>query len=245
MGLIFTIANDCLMFLDSLGQTIERDAILLYLKEIRKNIAAHTSDLSRYLESIILENDTIITYSSSSSIIDSLVKLSQVGFSFQVICSESRPKNEGIYTAKKLANHNIPVTLCTDAYLFSLIDMADIVLIGADAICNHGVVNKIGSCPLIKLANKCEIPCYVLSDTRKILPEQYDLVEESLKPDEEIIDEAIPENLSVINRYFDFTPLDLFSYMISEQGFISIQRVKEQMKKKLINKELHQVLPIM
>ena len=107
------------------------------------------------------------------------------------------------------------------------------------------MINKIGSYPLIKLANNCSIPCYVLGDTRKILPEQYELGPESLKPAEEIIDESIPENLSVINRYFDFTPLKFFSYLLSEKGFISIQRLREQMKKISIHNDLQQVLPIM
>ena len=238
MGLIFTIANEFLFFLDSWDNKKSKESIISYLIERKENISSNIALFSNYLKNIIPENKMILTYSSGSSIIDPLIQLSKEGVYFKVICSESRPRNEGIITAKTLANHSIPVTLCTDAYLFSHIDLSDIVLIGADAICQQGIVNKTGSLPLINLAKQFDIPRYVLCDSRKIIPYAYELPIEQMKPSEDITNNIILENLSIANNYFDYTPLDYFSYVISEQGFISIPRIKEQMNKSLIHETL-------
>jgi ribose 1,5-bisphosphate isomerase len=238
MGLIFTIVNEFLFFLDTTNQENPKKDIITYLTMVKESIYSNSALLLTYVKTIIPKNAMILTYSSSSSIIESLIQLFKEGIFFEVICSESRPRNEGISTAEILANHSIPVTLCTDAYLFSHIDQADIVLIGADTICKYGVVNKIGSFPLISIVRHFDIPRYVLCDTRKIIPNTYTLPVERLKPAGDITIDTIPEKLSIINKYFDYTPLDLFTYIITEKGFMSIQRVKEQMNKGMIHKAL-------
>jgi translation initiation factor 2B subunit (eIF-2B alpha/beta/delta family) len=63
-----------------------------------------------------------------------------------------------------------------------------------------------------------------------------------MKPAEDIYDERSPEHLSILNMYFDYTPLALFSYVISENGFLSIQRVREKMMNKQVQKRLMNVL---
>jgi translation initiation factor 2B subunit (eIF-2B alpha/beta/delta family) len=242
MGLIFTLANDSLYFLDDYDQNVPKESVISYLSEIKNNISSRTKQLSFHLRDIMRDNPKILTYSSSSSIITPLIQLHKEGIDFKVMCSESRPRNEGIFTAKSLAKHSIPVTLFTDSSLFSHITDADLVVLGADAISRKGVINKIGTNPIVTLAKQYDISCYIITDPRKILPYDHRIPEEQMKPADDIIHKKYPEKLSIHNVYFDYTPLDYFNYVVSEQGFLSIPRVKEYMMQKNIHNALCNVL---
>jgi translation initiation factor 2B subunit (eIF-2B alpha/beta/delta family) len=160
--------------------------------------------------------------------------------SIQIFCSESRPKNEGILLAEKLGKQNVATTLVTDSYLFSKIHHADIVLIGADAISNKGVINKMGSRPLIQLAMQYNVPRFVLCSTDKILPSGYHMNEESLKSADQITKVSIP-NVNLINKYFDNTPLDLFDGIVTEKGIFSSKDITLIMDKLLIHDRLKSI----
>ena len=64
---------------------------------------------------------------------------------FDVICTESRPINEGVNLAAKLGGEGIRVKLVIDAAVCSILPQAQIVLIGADSLSAKGLVNKIGT----------------------------------------------------------------------------------------------------
>jgi translation initiation factor eIF-2B subunit delta len=90
--------------------------------------------------------------------------------------------------------------------------------VGADAVLSGGVVNKVGTEPLLRAARRAKVPSYVLADRNKWLPEG--LAEFWRSRDEtpgEIIRLPHP-NLRVENRYFDRSPLSLLTGVIWERG---------------------------
>jgi translation initiation factor 2B subunit (eIF-2B alpha/beta/delta family) len=100
------------------------------------------------------------TSSSSSS--------SKPGLS--VIVCESRPLNEGIVMAQRLAAAGVDVTLITDAQASVFIEESDLVLLGADAVTPAGVVNKVGSKLLALAAKAAGVPVVAVTDSLKISP---------------------------------------------------------------------------
>ena len=146
---------------------------------------------------------TVLTY-SRSSIISKILQNCNVN----VICSEARPRYEGRLLAKELGNKS---TLTTDAMLFSFVEKADFVAVGADAILSNGIVNKVGTYALALMAKEKKKPFVVFSSTFKTFPFVF-IKEEN--PNE--IWRNTP--VKIKNIYFDFTPANLISFFITENG---------------------------
>jgi translation initiation factor 2B subunit (eIF-2B alpha/beta/delta family) len=135
-----------------------------------------------------------------------------------VVCSESRPMGEGVALARRLAHVGITTHLTTDAALQGWMDRADLLLVGADAVLSGGVVNKVGTEPLLRAARRAKVPSYVLADTTKWLPEG---LAKLWRSREEMAGEIIRlrhPNLRVENRYFDCSPPSLLTGVVWEGG---------------------------
>jgi len=160
----------------------------------------------------LIENgSTILTYSRSSTVSKILQGCKNKEIS--VICSESRPKYEGRKLATELSEKGIDVTFTTDASLASFVDKADIVMIGADAILEKGIVNKTGTSCLASYANERKKDVYVVSSSYKAFPFVF-LKDES---GNEVWEDA-PDGIDVRNFYFDFTDIKNISYFVTEKG---------------------------
>lgn len=156
-------------------------------------------------------NSTILTYSRSSTVMKILGACTGEGIT--VICSESRPKYEGRKLALELSERGFEVLLTTDAALASMVDEADMVMIGADAILGKGIVNKAGTSPLLTYANGKGKEIYIAASSYKAFPFVF-IKEEGGK---EVWKNA-PEGVKIKNFYFDFTDIGNISYFITENG---------------------------
>ncbi len=160
----------------------------------------------------LLRQRRVLTLSFSSAVIEAL----RVGTPLEVLCAESRPLCEGVDTARALASRGIKVRLGVDALIIGRVKEVDLVVVGADAVTVRGVVNKVGTYPLAVMAQREGKPFYVLAGQEKILPpglEGFFRIE--AKPPEEVVD---LEGVEVENYYFDLTPLDLVTALITPEG---------------------------
>jgi len=158
--------------------------------------------------------------------------------SFTVICSEGRPAREGLRLTETLASSGIPVKLTLDATLPGLLKEADLAVVGADALFESGVINKVGTYPLALAAKAASVPFYVLCDSQKFLPpalERFFFIPDR-SPDE--VWEAAPPGVLVVNRYFEATPLHLLSGILSETGLLSASGARRVLRKKKVAKRL-------
>ncbi len=147
----------------------------------------------------------------------------------RVIATETRPRFQGLITAKSLADEGIPVTLIVDSAVRSFIEEADLVIVGADAIAANGaIVNKIGTSLVALAANEARVRVYVAAETIKFSPETLvgALVEIEERPATEVVDEKFLKKnplIKVRNPAFDVTPPEYIDLIITEKGVFSPQ----------------------
>ncbi len=176
----------------------------------------------------------IMLISYSSTIINLLLKNKE--FNFEIYVLESRPLLEGQRVAETLSPY-FKTHLIIDAAIGTFIDEIDIVLIGVDSILKDGsVINKIGTFPLALLANTRKIDVYAVCDSYKYnLKSHYGrsiLILE--KPIKEVYNKEIKNDFLVVhNYYFDITPPEYISGIISDLGMLSITEFLEKVKKSL------------
>jgi len=101
----------------------------------------------------------------------------------------------------------------------------DVLLVGADSLSTEGLVNKIGTYPLALAARAHQVPFYALCGTEKLLPLGYTLPEQSTKEPKEVWPDH-PRRVEVINRYFDLTPWEYLTGIVTEEGVLGPTEVR-------------------
>jgi translation initiation factor 2B subunit (eIF-2B alpha/beta/delta family) len=93
---------------------------------------------------------------------------------------------------------------------------------------NGDVLNKAGTALLGWAAQGHRVPFYVLCETLKISPRVWtgDLAQLEEKEATEVLDSPIP-GVTVRNFYFDRTPANLVTMVITEQGLLSKEKIGE------------------
>jgi translation initiation factor 2B subunit (eIF-2B alpha/beta/delta family) len=171
---------------------------------------------------------TIMTHSLSGTVLEVLQAC--IPPIEQIVILEGRPLYEGRTVARSLSASSVGLTLITDAQADIFLPMCQALVVGADSILADGsVLNKAGTALLAWAARGHGVPLYVLSETLKISPRAWSgdlsLLEEHRG--QEVWRDAIP-NLAVRNFYFDHTPADLLSGIITEQGLLGKDEIQRQ-----------------
>ncbi|MBN1254950.1 MAG: translation initiation factor eIF-2B [Deltaproteobacteria bacterium] len=190
------------------------------------NLITGPEKIKDHLLPILNGKKKVITHSYSSTCVEVLSNTKGI----EVICPESRPLLEGLTTAKELGAKGIRVWIVVDSAAPSLMGECDAVIVGADAITPDGVVNKIGTYALALAARDNRVPFYALAGTEKFLPPPF---VQALRIDEkdpkEVTQEAIPNSV-VENRYFDITPLDLITGVVTQEGMVPGKEVRKHLE---------------
>ena len=179
-------------------------------------------DLDETLERTIASargvlSGTIVTLSYSSTVVE--VLKAQRGRLSGVLVGEGRPGLEGRRTAECLARAGVPVTIATDAAIVSLVQEADAVVVGADAVTSAGaVINKAGTYALALAARKSRKPIFVVADWTKIWPRSRPPSLES-GPEGDLWPQS-PDPVARSNVLFDVTPPELVTAFVTEDGCV-------------------------
>jgi translation initiation factor 2B subunit (eIF-2B alpha/beta/delta family) len=158
---------------------------------------------------VIGAGSVVLTHSASGAVFTALTRAAGV----KVIATESRPLLEGLRQARRLARRGIEVEVIVDAAAGLMAPRADLVLTGADAVTRRGVVNKIGTSLLVRAAMEAGVRRYAVCGRDKIVPAGVELPEEQPKPGREIA-----RGIRALNYYFDVTPLEWWTGIITEKG---------------------------
>jgi translation initiation factor 2B subunit (eIF-2B alpha/beta/delta family) len=166
----------------------------------------------------------------------------------EVIVLEGRPRYEGRAMAEQLVQQGITVTLITDAQADIFLPLCQSVVVGADSILANGdVLNKSGTALLGWAAQRHKVPFYVLCETLKISPRRWledaaahwaentALLEE--KEPEEVLEQPIA-GVKVRNFYFDHTPSQCVTQVITEHGVLRSQEIAEIAQQVQANEKL-------
>ena len=178
---------------------------------------------------LIQDGDTIFTYCNSATAFGVLNTAYKMGKKFTVYVPETRPIFQGHITATWLDEAGIPSLLITDNAIRYLIDRADKVFVGADAITANGaVVNKIGTSLIALAAHEARVDLFVAAESYKFSPLTMagELVEiEERDPFEVVSKERLSQwkHVAVRNPSFDVTPPEYIDAILTELGMIPPQ----------------------
>jgi len=236
MASIFNLVNNLMLFMDKKQKP--KKIVQNYCKIFLQDLEISEKSISKQATELIKNNTTIITHSYSSSVLSTLLFAKKLGKKFSVICTESRPKNEGIILAKQLGINGIKVKSVVDSAVFSFISDADIILVGGDTITNTGLINKIGTKGIAITAQYYNIPTYALCSTIKFVPHKYRINLDIRQNPNEIIKNKI-SNVNPINFYFDLTPIEFITGVITEKKILNSKEIKEKIKDLKIHKSLY------
>lgn len=198
------------------------------------------SEISKYSSRLINDGNKILTHSYSSTVIAALKEIHTTHKNIEVVATRSGAGRIGEKTASELAKHGIPVTFIDDTAAGLYISTVDKVMVGADRICADGrVVNGIGTYQLALASEKAGIPFYVLCETLKFdaMLKSDDVELEEKEPSEVIEAGRLPPEVRVKNPYFDITPLELITAIVTENGVLTAEKLSTIWKEILLEKD--------
>lgn len=185
--------------------------------ELAKNAVEQVAGFGAEL---IFDDSLVLVHSNSSTLLEILKKAHSSGKSFHVLISESRPISEGRACAEELAKLQIESTYFVDAALSRAVDRADVILLGADSVSEISVVNKIGTRAIALLAREAVVEAYIACESSKFLSRKLAAKKETPRNPNEVWENPPPE-VTVENYYFDDTPLEILTGVITEKGILT------------------------
>jgi translation initiation factor eIF-2B subunit delta len=196
-------------------------------EEIVRTCAAERSDLERVCDEVARQacelldrrEPWIATISSSAAVREALLEAQRRGRAPRALVAEGRPRLEGRDLARVLGEAGVPVWLVADAALPMLIGQATQVWIGADAITDQGVLNKVGSFALALAAREHSVPVYALAERRKLIPATTPALRIVEMPPEEIWEHPTA-GVRPRNVYFEVVPMELLRGIVVEDAVL-------------------------
>jgi len=213
-----------------LAGNIPKEKILLHFSESQNKINSEVFKL-------IKNNSVIFTHCHSSNVVNSLIYAHKKGKIFEVYNTETRPLFQGRKTAKELSRAGINVTQFVDsAVRIALSDAqgkeektrkVNLVLLGADALLNDSVINKVGSGMISEIAHDEKIPVYIIADSWKYAHKSIKLEQRNFKE----IWNSQKNKIHMKNPAFEAIPKKYISGIISEFGLMSYESFLKRVKK--------------
>ncbi len=178
------------------AESVQEDLVHEWLE----TYGQHEADACRHFATYLSNMKSVLVHSNSSLLLSSLQSTTA---SLTIFCAESRPAFEGRLLAEALSRTHHRVYLVTDMGAFSMIPRVDILAFGCDSITTRGIVNKIGTAPLARIARLQGKQNYFVATSEKWLP----FWDDSLLKREGATDEIYqgPLALQSENYYFDLT----------------------------------------
>ncbi|MBI5332740.1 MAG: hypothetical protein HZB65_04150 [Candidatus Aenigmarchaeota archaeon] len=213
----------------------EIDRLIKELTNARKRIAMNGKSLFKG------RKKTIMTHCHSHEVIEFLkANKSRIKY---VYVTETRPRMQGVLTAKDLANARIVVRFITDSAAGSYIEDIDMIVVGADALRTDGVVNKTGTFELCILAKEFHKPVYVIADTFKLDRRKRFIIEQRPAGELGQIAESSQDSVkiaslhslrqiaslrsvNIMNPAFDITPWKYIHEIVTEKGIFKPDKIK-------------------
>lgn len=227
MALIFNRTQSVIEFIQNIpkeekGIQVIKQAALNEIKRIHKEADKKFDKIVQSGSKMILDHHIVLVHSYSNIVYSIFVKAKKLKKRFAVICTESRPINEGSRMALELAKAGIKTCLITDADVARAINDSHFILTGTDRFTETTFVSKTGTHTLALLAKSMNKPFYITGETDKILLKRAYPVRFLQNKATEVFKEK-HTNLSVSNIYFEETPLSYVSKILIEDGIFELK----------------------
>jgi ribose 1,5-bisphosphate isomerase len=208
-------------------EIIKKEKKVETINRLLRRLNQSTKEIAKRGTRLIKNGDKIMTHCHSGEVCAVIEQAWKEGKKITVYATETRPKEQGIKTARELSRRGIHVFLIVDSAMEFFMKDVDIVMVGCDALRKEGVVNKIGTCPLALVAKQFKKPFYVVGDTLK-LDKRKKLIIEERRP-EEIYREHI-KILEERNPAFDVTSWKYVNRIVTEKGIMTPGNVLRMLK---------------
>ena len=184
----------------------------------------------------------IATLSASAGVLAAITALVADGRKPRVIVAESRPRFEGRDTARSLAEAGVPIWIVADAALPMLLSQASALWLGADAVTEQGVLNKIGSYTAALAAREHGVPVWAIAIRRKLIPGSTAALGIAEMPPGEIWD-APPAGVRPRNVCFEMVPMALLRGVVVEDEVLGATECAVSARDRGLPGELAAALP--
>jgi translation initiation factor 2B subunit (eIF-2B alpha/beta/delta family) len=197
-----------------------REALAHSCRAERDDLAAAVTAAAKVAAELVPQGESwIATLSMSGAVAETLRLLHRLGRKPRVLVAESRPRMEGREMAALLAADGIPVWLVADAALPMLVQQAGAVLLGADALTEHGALNKVGSFMAALAAREHGVPAWAIGVRKKLIPAGTASLAIAEMPPAELWD-APPPGVRPRNVYFELVPVGLLRGVVVEDSVL-------------------------
>jgi ribose 1,5-bisphosphate isomerase len=189
-------------------------------------------EINKHVFKLIKNNSVIFTHCHSSNVLKALIYAHKRGKKFEVYNTETRPLYQGRKTANELRKAGIKVTMFVDSAVGIALGKeqgtkkVSLALLGADALIDSGVINKVGSEVVARIAREEKIPFYIVADSWKFTKKDMPIEQRKLN---EVWDEA-PKNIKLKNPAFEFINEKYISGIVTEFGIMKYNRFVKEMK---------------
>jgi translation initiation factor eIF-2B subunit delta len=243
MALIHQLAARALEVADT--ALVRGDRVAAIRRVLEESCAAELADLAMNRRAVVQQTSKLLTgrgawiatLSSSTLVRDSLLAAQDAGLEPRALIAESRPLHEGRALAATLAARDIPVWLVVDAALPLVLSQAQQLWIGADAVTELGVLNKVGSFAAALAAREHSVPAYALASRRKFLPAATTALKIDEMPPGEVWDQA-PAGVRPRNVYFELVPIQLLRGVVVEDAVLPPGEAAQLARERPLPREL-------
>ncbi len=177
---------------------------------------------------LIKNNSKIFTHCHSTNVVNALIYAKKQGKNFQVYNTETRPLFQGRKTAKELSRTGIKVTNFVDSAADIAIKQVDVIFLGADALLEDSVINKVGSGMISELAKNHRVPVYIVADSWKYSHKDVKIEQRDFR---EVWDPK-KNRVHVDNPAFEAIELKYISGIVSELGKMSYKKFLSIVRKR-------------
>jgi len=194
--------------------------LIKYIEDSKEKIS--------YIGSRLIRQDmNVFSHCHSSTVIDILKYAKKYRkIKFTVYTLEVEPLLQGRKTAEELSKYGVNVIVFPDLAAEAALKRCELFLFGTDAFLKKGVVNKIGTELLCKVAAEYNIPSYSCGVSLKYAKN----VKIESRSGREVWDER-NKRITIVNPAFDFTKRKYLTGVISELGILDYKSFVKKAKK--------------
>ncbi len=210
-------------------------------KKPKEEIVSHFQESQNKINSnvnkLIKNNSVIFTHCHSTNVVKSLIYTKQQGKDIEVYNTETRPLYQGRKTAKELAKAGIKVTEFVDSAIKIALTNSqkkegrtrkvNFILLGADALLDDSVINKVGSGLIAQIALSAKIPLYIVADSWKYSAKAVKLEQRDFHE----VWNPTENKIHIENPAFEAIPIKYIKGIISEYGILSYDKFLRKVKK--------------
>lgn len=221
-AMILERARPTAVVLHNCLEIVKKEKKIQTIDRLIKELQEATQKIAEIGQKVVEDGQKILTHCHSGEALAVIKEAFKRGKKISVLATITRPLKQGIKTARELAKMKIPVTIAEDIAVGHLINHADLVIVGSDAIRKEGFVNKVGSWLIAEEAKRHGKPFYVVGSHFKFDSRKKFVLEE--RPADEVLPKKI-KGVKVRNPAFDLVPWDCVTAVITDIGIFKPEKI--------------------